>query len=139
MGTGLHNTERTKLKVASEVIADHYRWHNKRKTLFRDLKPEFIPKNLVVSKKAFRHYLHVEAYENPIEKAWEYEKTMKNENLNQNQLAQRLGISRVRVNQYLRLLKLPPEQRDYILKYRKREMITERMLRTPLKIPRKLL
>lgn len=82
--------------------------------------------------------MHVEVYENPIEKAQDYERTMKDENLNQNQLAQKLGISRVRINQYLRLLKLPPEQQNYILEYGKEKMITERILRAPLKIPDKL-
>ncbi|MBU0469838.1 MAG: hypothetical protein KKF78_05775 [Candidatus Omnitrophica bacterium] len=76
-----------------------------------------------------KHYLHVEAYENPIEKALDYKRIMEEENLNQGQLARKLGISRVRTTQILNLFKLPQEQQDYILQYGKIEMITERALR----------
>jgi transcriptional regulator with XRE-family HTH domain len=54
---------------------------------------------------------------------------MQEENLSQNQLARKLGISRVRVSQLLSLLKLPADQQKYILEYEKKEMITERSLR----------
>ncbi len=54
---------------------------------------------------------------------------MNEESLNQSQLAQKLGKTRVRVTQLLNLLKLPQEQQDYILEYGKKEMITERSLR----------
>jgi len=76
-----------------------------------------------------KHYQHVESYENPIEKALEYKRIIQEENLNQNQLARKLGISRVRVNQILKLLKLPEDQQKYILEYGKEKMITERQLR----------
>ncbi|MCK5707631.1 MAG: hypothetical protein KAI43_08260 [Candidatus Aureabacteria bacterium] len=76
-----------------------------------------------------KHYLHVEAYENPIQKALGYKKIMEEENLNQNQLAKKLKISRVRVCQLLSLLKLPEDQQKYILEYGKEKMITERQLR----------
>ena len=85
---------------------------------------------MVVSKKSFKHYLHVEAYENPIEKALEYKRIMKEENLTQSGLARLLGISRIRVHQILQLLKLPQEKIEYILKNGKEQMISERSLRT---------
>ena len=50
---------------------------------------------------------------------------MEDEGLSQSQLAKKLKISRVRVNQ---ILKLPPEKQDYILNYGKEEQITERNL-----------
>ncbi|MFH1777328.1 MAG: winged helix-turn-helix transcriptional regulator [Candidatus Omnitrophota bacterium] len=54
---------------------------------------------------------------------------MEDDRISQNQLAKKLGISRVRVNQILNLLKLPKEKQDYILKHGKDEMVTERKLR----------
>jgi len=54
---------------------------------------------------------------------------MQTEGLNQSQLAEKLGISRVRVNQYLALLKLPEERQAEILKHGKERMITEQKLR----------
>jgi len=54
---------------------------------------------------------------------------MQEENLNQNQLARKIGISRVRTTQVLSLLKLPQERQEYILRHGKDEMITERSLR----------
>lgn len=80
-----------------------------------------------------KHYLHVEAYENPIEKVLEYKRIMKEENLNQGQLARKVGISRVRATQILNLLKLPEDQQNYVLEYRKGEIITERQLRKKVK------
>jgi ParB/RepB/Spo0J family partition protein len=71
----------------------------------------------------------VESYENPIEKAMEYERIMKDESLTQSALAEKMGISRVRINQYLNLLKIPKERIDYILENGKRKIITERQLR----------
>ncbi len=80
-----------------------------------------------------RHYLYLEHYDNPIEKAREMHRILKAAGLSQNKLAKKLGISRVRVTQLLNLLKLSPEQQDHILKYGKKEMITERSLRqTPI-------
>jgi len=111
------------------VLPYHYRYFQKTKTLFRGSKPEFVPKDIVVSKKAMKHFLHVEAYENPIEKALEFKRIMLEENLNQGQLSRKLGISRVRVTQVLNLLKLPQEKIEYILENGKKEMITERSLR----------
>ena len=54
---------------------------------------------------------------------------MKEGNLTQIELARKLGISRVRVTQYLNLLRLPKEQLDYITQNGKEEKITERKLR----------
>ena len=54
---------------------------------------------------------------------------MQEENLNQGQLARKLGISRVRITQVLNLLKLPKEQQEYIMKHGNEQMITERKLR----------
>ena len=45
------------------------------------------------------------------------------------ELARELGISRVRVTQYLNLLKQPKTQLDYIMKNGEKEKITERSLR----------
>jgi len=73
----------------------------------------------------------VQAYENPIEKTLEFKRIMREENLNQNQLARKLGISRVRICQLLNLLKLPEDQQKYILEYGKQNMITKRSLRIP--------
>jgi len=44
-------------------------------------------------------------------------------------LAKRLGVSRVRITQFLNLLKLPKEEQNYILKYEKETFITERTIR----------
>jgi len=77
-----------------------------------------------------KHYLHIEAYENPIEKALEYKKIMQEENLNQGQLSRKLGASRVRITQILNLLKLPQKKQDYVLEFGKKELITERALRS---------
>jgi len=54
---------------------------------------------------------------------------MQKEGITQSQLATKLGVSRVRVNQYLALLKLPAERQAEISKYGKEQMITERSLR----------
>ena len=70
------DTKRTNSKVVSETLPYHYKYCQKTKTLVRGLKPKFVPKNVVVSKKAMKHYLHVEVYENPIQKALEYKKLM---------------------------------------------------------------
>ena len=54
---------------------------------------------------------------------------MKEGNLAQIELARELGISRVRVTQYLNLLRLPKTQLDYIMRNGKEEKIMERSLR----------
>lgn len=97
--------------------------------MFRGPKPEFIPKGKIITKKEQRHHDFVESYENPIEKALEYEQMMKDKNLTQSGLAEKLGISRVRVTQILSLLKLPDHKIQYVLTYGKNELITERQLR----------
>ena len=97
--------------------------------MFRGPKPDFIPKGRIVSKKEIRHYEYVRAYENPVEKALEYARIMKEEKLSQSELAKKLGISRVRVNQVLGVLKLPQEKQKYILEKGKIDLITERSLR----------
>ena len=48
-------------------------------------------------------YDYAEAYENPMRKALEYERIMKEEKLTQSALAKKLGISRVRITQILNL------------------------------------
>ena len=123
------DTKRTNSRIVSEVLPYHYRYCKKTKTLVRGSKPKFVPKDVVVSKKAMKHYLHVEAYENPIEKALEFSRIMKEEKLTQAEMAKKLGISRVRVTQTLNLLKLPLEEREIVLQNGKREFITERSLR----------
>jgi len=97
--------------------------------LFRGPKPDFIPNGKIITKKEQRHHDFVESYENPIEKAIEYDRMMKEEKLSQSALAEKLGVSRVRVYQYMSLLKLPQKKIEYILKNGKQEMITERHLR----------
>ena len=47
-------------------------------------------------------------YQNPIELALKYRQMMKDHNLNQSRLAEKLNISRVRVTQILNLLKIDP-------------------------------
>ena len=68
-------------------------------------------------------------YVNPITQAMDYKRMMKEENLSQIELARELGISRVRVTQYLYLLKLPKTQWDHIMLNGKKKKITERSLR----------
>lgn len=68
-------------------------------------------------------------YVNPVAQALDYKRMMKEQNLTQIELARKLGISRVRVTQYLNLLRLPKEQLDYIMQNGKEEKITERKLR----------
>ena len=55
---------------------------------------------------------------------------MKEENLSQIELSRKLGISRVRVTQYLNLLKLPKMQLDHIMQNGEKEKITKRSLRS---------
>ena len=76
-----------------------------------------------------QHQKHIDAYVNPIDRAIEYQRMMQEEKITQSQLAVKIGVSRTRVNQYLALLKLPEERQTEILKYGKRQMITERELR----------
>ena len=54
---------------------------------------------------------------------------LKKEGLTQAQLAQMVRVSRVRITQFLNLLKLPKEKQNYILKHGKEKWITERTLR----------
>jgi predicted XRE-type DNA-binding protein len=68
-------------------------------------------------------------YVNPITQAMDYKHMMKQENLSQIELARKLGISRVRVTQYIKLLRLSKAQLDYIMQNGKEEKITERKLR----------
>ena len=68
-------------------------------------------------------------YVNPVTQALDYKRMMQEQNLTQIELARKLGISRVRVTQYLNLLRLPKEQLDYIMQNGKEEKITERKLR----------
>jgi len=95
-------------------------------------KPSFLPKNKILSQKELKHHEFINSYVNPIMKAKEYNKMLKTEGISRSQLAQRLGISRVRATQILNLLKLPKEKQDYILKHGKQELVTERKLRKAL-------
>lgn len=92
-------------------------------------KPNSLPKNKVVNQQEMRHHLYIESYVNPISRAREYERILKEEALSQSQLAQKISVSRVRITQFLNLLKLPQEKQEYILNNGKAEMITERTLR----------
>lgn len=82
-----------------------------------------------ISRRKLKRQKRLESYVNPIIRALEYKQLMKEEELNQSQLAEKLGISRVRITQILSLLKLPKKKQDYILKQGKEKMITERKLR----------
>ncbi len=82
-----------------------------------------------ISKRALQHQKHIDSYVNPIVRAKEFEAMLKELGLTQNQLAYKLGISRVRVTQILNLLKLPQEQQDYIIAQGKEKQITERSIR----------
>jgi len=97
--------------------------------LFRGPKPDYIEKNKIITKKEQQHHDYIESYKNPIKKAMEYKRIMKDENLTQSLLSKKLGISRVRINQYLSLLKLPQSKIKHILKNGEKELITERSLR----------
>ena len=66
-------------------------------------------------------------YQNPFDLAILYKKTMKEQNLNQSQLAGQLGISRVRITQYLNLLKLDPLIIEQVMQNNRQ--VTERQLR----------
>jgi len=87
----------------------------------KGLRVHFKPTNRIVRRR--------KKYVNPIEKAKEFERQLKEENLTKNRLARKLGISRARITQLLNLLKLPQEKLDYILKYGQEKGITERSLR----------
>ena len=76
-----------------------------------------------------RHYHYLERYDNPIEKAREMHRILKAEGLSQNNLAKKLGISRVRITQLLNPLRLSPEQQKYIIENGREQQITERALR----------
>lgn len=93
-----------------------------------------LQRDRIISKRKLQHQNHINSYVNPIKQAKAYQEVMQEENLNQNQLAKKLGISRVRVNQVLNLLKLPEDQQKYVLEHGKKEMITERQLRKGLSI-----
>jgi ParB-like chromosome segregation protein Spo0J len=54
---------------------------------------------------------------------------LREKNITRNQLAKELGVSRVRVTQFLNLLKLPIERQNYILEHGKEQFITEKSLR----------
>src|SRR3989339_894043 len=92
-------------------------------------KPDNFPKNKIITKKEQRHIDYVGSYQNPLEKTIEFERIMKAEILSQSALAKKLGISRVRINQYLSLLKFPKDRQHEILQYGKERIITERSLR----------
>ena len=64
---------------------------------------------------------------------------MQEEGLNQNQLAQKIGVSRVRITQVLNLLNLPKNKQDYVLKHGHEQMITERELRKIIIPPEKMI
>ena len=128
------DSKRTNSKVVREELPYFYKWQNKTKTLFRGPKPGNFPKNKIITKKEQRHIDYVESCQNPLEKAMEFERIMKDDNLTQSALTQKLRISRVRVSQILNLPKLPQEKIDYILEKRKKEMITERQLRSKLNL-----
>ena len=76
-----------------------------------------------------RYQAQVDSYVNPVQLAQKYERMLSDEGLTQSQIAIKLGISRVRITQYLNLLKLPQKEKDRILKEGKEELITERALR----------
>lgn len=97
-----------------------------RKNFTYDFELERVKK---ISKRAIQHQKHLDSYVNPILKAREYETILKEQGLTQNQLAEKLGISRVRVTQILNPLKLPQEQQNYIIENGKQRQITERQLR----------
>jgi len=64
-------------------------------------------KNKIITQKEQKHIDHIESYENTIKKALEFKEIMRKDNLTQTGLTEKIGISRVRISQYLSLLKLP--------------------------------
>jgi ParB/RepB/Spo0J family partition protein len=95
-----------------------------------------LQRDRIISKRKLQHQNHIDSYVNPLTKALEYERMLKDENISKSQLAKKLGISRVRVTQILNLLKLPKKNQERILKNGKDEMITERKLRGLIRIPK---
>ncbi|MCK5015355.1 MAG: helix-turn-helix domain-containing protein [Candidatus Omnitrophica bacterium] len=88
-----------------------------------------------ISKRKLARQKRKESYVNPITQAMDYKRMMKEENLSQIELARELGISRVRVTQYLNLLKLPKARLDHIMRNGEKQKITERSLRDNTGIP----
>jgi hypothetical protein len=126
----VQHSQRTKIpKIIYERVPCHWRYCNKTKRLYIGQRPSFIPKNKIVTKKELRHYNHLNSYVNPIVRAKEYLELLKKEGLTQSKLAQKIGVSRVRVTQFLNLLKLPKREQSYILKHGKERLITERAIR----------
>lgn len=82
-----------------------------------------------ISLRQMRRQKRRELYVNPLTKAYEYKRILREKSLTQNQLARQLGVSRVRITQMLNLLNLPIEQQNYILERGKQKLITERTLR----------
>jgi ParB-like chromosome segregation protein Spo0J len=77
-----------------------------------------------------------QSYPNPLLVALEYQKALESRKYrNQAELARALNVTPPRINQYLRLLKLPPEIRDPVIRMGNlsspRE-VTERSLRAVL-------
>ena len=76
----------------------------------------------------------IRTYRNPIFLAREWKKMLQSgECASQTDLARKLGVSRARVNQMLRLLKLPPDIQQSVIKMGdplSSRKITERKLRT---------
>jgi ParB-like chromosome segregation protein Spo0J len=75
----------------------------------------------------------VQTYRNPLLLALEYKKLLNTPGIgSQTRLAQKVGVSRVRISQFLRLLKLPPDIQRSVIRLGdplpSRE-ITERKLR----------
>ena len=71
-------------------------------------------------------------YRNPVIQAREIHLILESENLNQADLARKLGLSRARVTQMLNLLKLPEaliQEIENMGDYWDRQLITERQLR----------
>ena len=95
------------------------------KNLFYDFELEGVRRIRQYKRKPRKQKIYV----NPIAQAMDYRRMMKEGNLTQIELARELGISRVRVTQYLNLLKLPKAQLDHIMQNRKKEKITESQLR----------
>ena len=72
----------------------------------------------------------VQKYRNPIEIALRMEKIINEGNITRAELARRVGISDVRVTQYMNLLKLPPRIKKKILQKGEAIGISERKLRS---------
>lgn len=94
--------------------------------------------NKVLKKNKIKKYNRIQSWKNPIAQALKYRSLLENNgSITQTQLANQLKISKVRLTQYLNLLKLDPSIISYLSSLQKLLedcYISERLLRSIVKI-----